>query len=90
MYKLNMSRFIQFSLYNMFWPFSPSSGKLYYISALLSCYYSPTLASVYSFLRGKVISDIYSVNTGCNSYASLDIRLKLIVIKLEQNNKMNR
>jgi hypothetical protein len=88
MYKFN--RFIKFSLYNMFRPFRPSSGKLHYINSLLSCYYSPTLASVYNFLRGKVICVTHSVNAECNSYAGLNIRLKLIVLKLEQNNKMNR
>jgi hypothetical protein len=72
---------IQFSLYNMFRPFRPSSsGKLYYISTLLSCYYSPILANVYNFLKGKVICVIYSVNAGYNLYTSLNIRLKLILI----------
>jgi hypothetical protein len=32
---------------------------------------------------------IYSGNAGCISYASLNIRLKLLLMNLEQNNKMN-
>jgi hypothetical protein len=31
----------------------------------------------------------HSANAGFNSYASLNIRLKLILLKLEQNNNMN-
>jgi hypothetical protein len=88
MYKLN--RFIKFSLYNMFRPLRLSSSKLEYINALLCCYFSPTLTNVYNFLRGQVVCVIYSVNAGCNLYESLKIWLKLILIELENSNKMNR
>jgi hypothetical protein len=79
-------------LYNIIRSFRPSSGKLYDVNTLLTCYYSPTLASAYNFLRGKVIYVIYSDNAGCNSYTNLNIRLKLTLNKLEQNktSKMSR